>query len=207
MAADFKVTFDDNVRVFARDFVDQLGPVATMAMIQSANQVVTQLASTIETTLNKNSKGTLKQNWKPGPLMVSGKLYRIEVVNPLPYARIHETGGVIRPKRVKALAIPNRKYSPIIRNGVPIAPREFDPGRTKLDFFPARRAGKTIGYLVDKGGVGANLQKIAYSLVPSVTIKATGYMSNSVEKALPEIEMVFEDALNAAMVAASKGLL
>ena len=204
MAAGFKVKFDDNVRKFARDFVKELGPVMTMSMLQAGNQVVTQLADTIQTTLNKNSKGTLKQSWKVSPVVGSGNSLRVLVSSPLPYARIHQTGGVIRPKRVKALAIPNRSYSRIIRNGVPIAPREFDPGRTKLKFFPpvTTSPGRLRGYLVDK-----NSGDLAYTLMANVTIKKTNYMTIAVDNALPEIQRLFEDNIKAAMEASERGLL
>lgn len=207
MAAGFKVKFDDNVRRFARDFVKELGPVMTMSMLQAGNQVVTQLAKTIQKDLKKNSKGTLKQSWKVSPVIGSGNSLRVEVSSPLPYARIHETGGVIRPKRVKALAIPNRRFTKIIRNGVAIAPREYDPGRTKLEFAPALNPGRLRGYLLDANSDLAFVQRIAYYLFANVRIKKTSYMTRSVENALPEIKLVFEDNIKAAMVASERGLL
>ena len=116
----------------------------------------------------------------------------------VPYAAIHQWGGVIRPRRVKALAIPDRNYSPIIRNAAPIAPREFDPGRTRLRFRPVRNPGRVRGLLVDK-----HTGERAYTLVSQSRIYPTSYMSLAVEDAIPEIHAEIVGVMEAAKVAAA----
>ena len=198
MAQDFSVKIDDNVRKFAEKFAAQLGPVLTMGMLQAADQMRQSVVQSTTSLLNKNPKGRLSNSWTVGPLITSSDRFSINVFSMVPYASIHETGGVIKPKRVKALAIPDRSYSPIIRNGSPIAPRDFDPGRTKLDFMPVENPGRIRGLLVDKV-----TGKRAYTLVANSRIYPTSYMSIAVEKALPEIKLTIEGVLEAAKVAAA----
>ena len=198
MAQDFSVKIDDNVRKFAEKFAAQLGPVISMGMLQAADQMRQSVAQSTTSLLNKNSKGKLSNSWTPGPLITSANKFSINVFSMVPYASIHETGGVIKPKRVKALAIPDRSYSPIMRNNAPIAPRDFDPGRTKLDFMPVKNPGRIRGLLVDK-----DTGQRAYTLVASSKIYPTSYMSIAVEKALPEIKLTIEGVLEAAKVAAA----
>lgn len=200
MADDFSVKIDDNIRKFAEKFADQLGPVLGMGMLQSADVMRQSIMESTASTLKKNPKGRLSNSWTIGPLVTSEGRFSVSVFSMVPYASIHETGGVIRPRRVKALAIPNRRYSPIIRNNAPIAPRDFDPGRTKLKFYPpvTTSPGRLRGYLVDK-----RTGELAYTLMAFVKIKPTSYISNAVDNALPEIKLTIEGVLEAAKVAAA----
>ena len=204
MAQDFSVKIDDNVRKFAAEFADQLGPVISIGMLQSADQMRNKLVQSTTKLLKKNPKGRLSNSWTPGPLITSEDKYSISVFSIVDYASIHETGGVIRPRRVKALAIPNRRYSPIMRNNAPIAPRDFDPGRTKLVFAPpVNKKGRLRGYLLDKNENLSFVQRIAYTLMAHVRIKPTSYISLAVDSALPEIKLTMEGVLEAAMVKAA----
>ena len=206
MAQDFSVKFDDNIRKFAAEFADKLGPVLTMGMMRAAQQVQTSVKIQTTKKLKKHPTGRLLNSWEIGPIKTSEDAWRIDVFSMVPYAMIHETGGVIRPKRVKALAIPNRKYTKIVRNGVPIAPREYDPGRTKLEFAPPlNKRGRLRGYLLDTNENLAFVQRIAYTLMAHVRIKPTSYMTIAVEKALPKMKAEIVRVMNAAMVAAAKG--
>ena len=200
MAQDFKLKINSGIKDFAEGFVAQLGPVMTMAMLHAGEQMRESLGESTLQILSKNPKGRLAASWTPGPVKTSAGKWTISVTSPLPYAMIHETGGVIRPKRVKALAIPDRNYSPIIRNNAPIAPREFDPGRTLLEFKPVRNPGRVRGLLVD-----VNTGERAYTLVAHSRIYPTSYISKAVDTALPEIELVVEGALEAAKIAAARG--
>ena len=202
MAQDFKLKINSGIKDFAEGFVAQLGPVMTMTMLHVGEQMRESLAESTIQILSKNPKGRLAASWTPGPVKTAAGKWTINVTSPLPYAMIHETGGVIRPRRVKALAVPNREYSPIMRNQVALAPREFDAGRTKLKFYPpvTTSPGRLRGYLVDK-----NSGELAYTLMAFVKIKPTSYISKAVDTALPEIELVVEGALEAAKIAAARG--
>lgn len=194
MAKGFKLDIDNEFAEFAGEFADTLGVEVASSLLFAGQVLQNVLKDSTSENLFKNPKGTLKHGWTVGPLKVGEKAFKVDVFNRVPYAAIHETGGVIRPKRVKALAVPNRDYRPIIKNGSPIAPREFDPGRTLLKFYPAKTQGRLRGYLVDK-----NTGQLAYTLVTSVTIKATNYISKAIEEAAPHMAEILGDAVDLAL--------
>ena len=193
MAQGFKLDTKNEFEEFAKEFTDAVGVEMGRKALFAGQVLQGILQDSTSNILKKNPKGTLKRGWTVGPLQLSEKNFKVEVFNLVPYAMIHETGGVIRPKRVKALAVPNRDYRPIIKNGSPIAPREFDPGRTILKFYPAISPGRLRGYLVDK-----KTGQLAYTLMASVTIKATGYISKAIEEAEPHMVEILGDAVDLA---------
>ena len=136
----------------------------------------------------------MKRSWTVSPIKVASNAFEVDVFSRVPYAAIHETGGVIRPKRVKALAVPNRSYSPIMKNNAAIAPREYDPGRTLLKFYPAIMPGKLRGYLVDK-----KTGQLAYTLMAHVKIKPTSYITKAIDEAVPSILEITGGAVVTAM--------
>jgi hypothetical protein len=75
-----------------------------------------------------------------------------------------------------------------------VAPREYDPGRTILKFVPAKSPAKTRGYLIDK-----NTDELAYTLVASVRIKPTSYITRGIKAAMPDIEEIIDNAVVTAM--------
>jgi len=194
MAQDFAVEIDDKFQEFAVKAVSAIGVGLPIKMVQAAQVLQAELVISTSSILKKYSKGTLKRGWTVGPLRMESDTYAVDVFNMVPYAAIHEEGGVIRPKRVKALAVPNRDYRPIIKNGSPIAPRDFDPGRNLLKFYPAIMPGKLRGYLVDK-----DTGELAYTLMAHVRIKPTGYISKGLEMAEPQMVEMVGDALVTAM--------
>lgn len=194
MADEFEIDIGEEFESFAADAVKSLGKEIPLKMVEAGQLMQAELVISTSDILKKYSKGTLKRGWTVGPLRMAPGVYEVDVFNLVPYAAIHEEGGVIRPKRVKALAVPNRNYRPIIKNGSPIAPREFDPGRNLLKFYPAITPGRLRGYLVDK-----STGELAYTLMASVTIKATGYISKAIETATPQITEMFGESVITAM--------
>jgi len=194
MAQGFKLDIENEFADFAEEFTDTLSAEMGKKLVFAGQVLQGVLKDSTSENLFKNPKGTLKRGWTVSPLKVGDKAFKVDVFNRVPYAAIHETGGVIRPKRVKALAVPNRDYRPIIKNGSPIAPREFDPGRTLLKFYPAITPGRLRGYLVDK-----NTGQLAYTLMASVTIKPTSYITEAIDAALPEILEITGGAVVSAM--------
>ena len=194
MAKEFEMDIGEEFETFAAEAVEKLGKEIPLKMVQAGQLMQAELVMSTSSILKKYSKGTLKRGWTVGPLRMGDGSYEVDVFNLVPYATIHEEGGVIRPKRVKALAVPNREYRPIIKNGSPIAPREFDPGRNLLKFYPAVIPGRLRGYLVDK-----STGELAYTLMASVTIKPTGYITKAIEIATPQINEMFGDAVITAM--------
>lgn len=194
MSKGFKLDIDNDFAEFAGEFADTLGVEVASSLLFAGQVLQNVLQDSTSENLFKNPKGTLKKGWTVGPLKVGDKAFKVDVFNRVPYAAIHETGGVIRPKRVKALAVPNRDYRPIIKNGSPIAPREFDPGRTLLKFYPAITPGRLRGYLVDK-----RTGQLAYTLMASVTIKPTNYVTEAIDEAMPAILEITGGAVVTAM--------
>ena len=199
MAKGFKLDIDNEFSKFAEEFTDTLGAELGQKLIYAGQTMQYFLIESTIKNLRKNPKGTLSGGWTVGPIKMGENAFKVDVFNLVPYAAIHETGGVIRPKRVKALAVPNRRFRKIIKNGVPIAPREYDPGRTRLEFAPALNPGRLRGYLLDAESDLPFVQRIAYYLMASVTIKPTSYVTKAIEEAAPDILEITGGAVVTAM--------
>lgn len=91
------------------------------------------------------------------------------------YGRIHEFGGVIRPKKAKHLAIPIGTMTGSARSNF---------GQLRL--LVSRRSGL---FLIDK-----NTGALQYVLKKSVTIPARPYLGPALARALPDIERRFGGA-------------
>ena len=182
MAETFTLDVGDGFKNFAADALKKLDAEFPSKLLEAGVELQSELILSTSSILKKHSQGTLKRGWRVSPVRTGAGGLEVDVTNEVPYALIHEEGGVIRPKRVKALAVPNRSYRPIIKNGAPISPRDFDPGRTILKFYPAIIPGRLRGYLVDK-----DTGQLAYTLMASVTIKPTGYITKAIETATPRI--------------------
>ena len=194
MAKGFKLDINNEFSKFAAEFTDTLGAELGQKLVYAGQTMQYFLIESTIKNLRKNPKGTLSGGWTVGPIKMGENAFKVDVFNLVPYAAIHETGGVIRPKRVKALAVPNRDYRPIIKNNVAIAPREYDPGRTLLKFYPAVSPGRLRGYLVDK-----KTGQLAYTLMASVTIKPTSYVTEAIDEAMPDILEITGGAVVTAM--------
>jgi hypothetical protein len=199
MAQGFKLDIENEFAEFASEFSSTLGVEVAKSLVFSGQVLQGLLMRSTSDKLKKNPKGTLKNSWTVGPIKLGESAFKVDVFSLVPYAAIHETGGVIHPKRVKALAVPNRRFRKIIKNGVPIAPREYDPGRTRLEFAPALNPARLRGYLLDAETDLPFVQRIAYYLMANVTIKPTGYVTKAIKKATPEILEITGGALVTAM--------
>ncbi len=92
----------------------------------------------------------------------------------LPYANIHETGGTIRPKHAKKLAIPTRFVKTKTGAGRGNKPRDY-----KNTFIKRTKKGGL--YIFQKKGKGKGIIPL-YKLVDEVKIKATKYMSKTAKQ-------------------------
>ena len=102
------------------------------------------------------------------------------------YAAIQERGGAIRPRNAKMLAVPvsdeAKQYSsPRDMQGLTLIPRK---GRPPL----------LVRMLAARGGRRANWQ-IHWVLLASVTIRASHWLSEGVDKARPEMAAAFGDEM------------
>ena len=122
--------------------------------------------------LTKRPRGALARSWRT-TLQVDGRDVRAVIASSLPYARIQDQGGTIRPVRARALAIPvEGAGGPRPGQG----PRQF--GRP-LEFRPGRNRGE--GRLVEVRGKGKSAREITrYILRRSVRIEGEQYVDAAV---------------------------
>lgn len=114
-------------------------------------------------------------------------------VGEVPYASIHEHGGVIRPKRGRFLAIP---MGPALKGGknggAGMWPRDI-PG---LTFIPIK--GGAQGMLVKRMGRGKSASWVPwFHLVRSVRMPKRPYLAPAVDAVVPTIPATMADQLRA----------
>jgi hypothetical protein len=190
MAAEFEAKMDTSgIEAFARDFVKKYRAGLTDALIKSANQMVGALQVSTQTTLEKGRHtGRLRKSWKAGGVyFADSDEASIDVFSGLPYALIHDRGGVIKPSRAKALAIPNEDNTWFFKGFNKDLPSPSELRRTKPAWAKQLWFDKKTGTLKDVKG------QVAYFLRRSVRMPARHYIGDAVNAALPEIHAVFED--------------
>ena len=196
MAADFDAKMDtSSVEAFARDFVKKYGAGVTNALVESAQIMQRQLQDSTSRILEKGRHtGRLRDSWEPTGVYFTGSdEASIDVISDVPYALIHDRGGVIRPTRAKSLAIPNEGnkafFSGFNKNlPSPSDLRAFAPMKSDLLWLD-----KKTGTLKDDKG------QVAYFLRRSVKMPARWYIREAVKQALPEIHQVFDELVESAI--------
>jgi len=191
-ASPFKVDIDDKeLREFVKNFSDGMTALQRRTLFKSAAQLETQVILSTKRNLRTRTN-TLAGAWRFVPVLIKmdEDTYKVDVINDQPYAAIHEygsaalPGGAIRPKPPrKLLAIPIRQNTtfPAFGNNVYPMPRRTGIHQKEL-WFHKTKAGKM--FLMDGEG------KPAYRLVPSTTIRPTGYITEGIKAAEPEIALV-----------------
>ena len=94
--------------------------------------------------------------------------------NDVRYARIHELGGTIRPKRAKSLAIP----LPAARTGAGVSGRPGPRDVPGLRFVPTPGSPRVVAVLVNESN------QVMFYLHKSVTIPARPYLKPSMDQAV-----------------------
>ena len=190
----FEFTLDKSLMKFADDMVDNIGPVASLSLLESAERVKSSTRRVVLDRFQKTAPTTGRLSslgaggWEKGPIETESNSLFVDVTSPVKYAKIHHYGGTIKPRPPrKNLAIPNRSFHG--RN--PLMPREYDPSRKLLKWVPSK-SGKTTGHLID-----INTNKHAYYLVKQTRIRPTYYMEDAVALAIPDIIESMDDLLNA----------
>ena len=159
---DVRITGDD-----AEAFLDALSravtPAVARAVLRAAQAASGELSLASMEALTKRPTGSLARSFD---VEVTGKGGQISAgaFSRLPYAAIQDSGGTIRAKRRKYLAIP--------LDGIPrgMGPRQYP---TPLEFRPSRKGG---GVLVDASG------KARYALKRQVRIRGTGYVRTALDR-------------------------
>jgi hypothetical protein len=175
MAADFTAKMDtSSIEAFARGFVEKYGADITMKMVESA----------------KVMQRTLQDS--------TGRLLEKGTGSQLPYALIHDRGGVIKPSRAKALAIPNDDNTAFFSGFNKVLPspstlRSLAPEKSKVLWLD-----KKTGTLKDDKG------QVAYFLRRSVRMPPKYYIGAAVKEALPEIHEIFDGLVEDAIEEGAK---
>lgn len=122
--------------------------------------------------LNKNPTGALEKSWRVKSRRdrgaIAGRTWDLR--SNKPYARIHNRGGIIRPKRARKLTIPVTGISRAVKKG----PRHY-PGRLRA----------TPWGLVDLAG------RTQYVWADRVRIPPTYYIDRSLERIDDFIDLAF----------------
>jgi len=122
--------------------------------------------------LNKNPTGALEKSWRVKSRRdrsaIGGRTWDFR--SNKPYARIHNRGGIIRPKRAKKLTIPVTGISRAVKRG----PRHY-PGRLRA----------TPWGLVDIAG------RTQYVWADRVRIPPTYYIDRSLERVDDFLDLAF----------------
>ena len=196
MAADFEAKMDtSSIEAFARGFVEKYGADITMKMVESAKVMQRHLQDSTGRLLEKGRHtGRLRGSWRPGGVyFADSDEASIDVISfdpstgsQLPYALIHDRGGVIKPSRAKALAIPNDDNTAFFSGFNKVLPspstlRSLAPEKSKVLWFDK----KTSTLKDDKG-------QVAYFLRRSVRMPPKYYIGAAVKAALPEIHEIFD---------------
>lgn len=160
---------------YARSIAEDLKPAGRARLALLLAQVASgEIASSVRTNLPKNPTGRLARSFKPR-VIVSGDDVTAAAVSDLVYARIHDKGGAITPKRRQFLAIPLKG----VRRGQ--RPREFP---RKLTFIKTSPSSAILAERVGKRLVPR------YALKKRVTLARTDYVReafDAFERAAPPI--------------------
>ena len=140
-------------------------------VFEAAEMLAIHLDKATRFILYRNPTGTLANSWNA----VLNSRVSAGAYSSLPYAAIHETGGVIRPSRAKALAVPLTRAA---RNAG--SPRNM----SGLKFIPGS------GY----GGGPPRLWngQDQYVLLKSVTIPGRGYITLAAQTSEKDIEKILK---------------
>ncbi len=127
------------------------------------------------------TRGNLARSWQKGTTTYVGGDPQITLGSELKYAAIHEEGGTIRPVSARFLTVPISKSAD--RRRASDFPEAFVLKSKTGDLFIARAAGKNL--------------ELLYALKTSVDIPARRYVTNAIEDSRPEMDRIFDRAIDA----------
>lgn len=175
---------------YAREIRERMSaPSRARLALQLAQVASGELARAARDRLDKNPTGRLARSFKPR-VLVTGDEVSGAAISDLVYARIHDQGGDIRPRRRKFLAIPLAG----VRRGQ--RPREFPRKLAFIKTGPSAVLAETVG----KGKRARLVPR--YALVKSARIRATGYQAEAFRAFEHEAPAFVEAALRRAVAAA-----
>ena len=170
-----------------------LGEAALRAGLSAAGNLVEGYAKLNVRARGLIDTGNLVNSIQTGEPEVSGLSGEIEVGTDVEYAKIHEYGGTIVPKKAKFLAIPITDAAR--RQG----PREF-PGKLHVVATDTKTSRITMhsAVLADEAGTPQ------YALVRSVTIPARPYLRPAIDEHRSAIQGAFAANVRRAIEGATR---
>lgn len=127
MGAGVQIVVTENVSELVRHLREQASEQIAQNYVKSAEIVAGNIRREINTWTSSGGEatGTLARSFKPGFVKRSTGTVRFGVFSSLPYARIHETGGVIRPKNQEYLHFKSRSRGWVKTKKSVIKPKEY----------------------------------------------------------------------------------
>lgn len=184
MAVDFKLRINGSVQKWGDELTAKVGEAIKGNMLQAAELAAGAVRREVFRTFNPGTS-KLARSYTATLLQPKAGKLRAGAISDLVYARIQDKGGTITPKTAKALTVPiSNQAKALSRSGV--GAREFP---TPLALIWPK--GKSSGVLVSKQGV-------EYALKRSVDIPATNYLDKSAKAVDPELEELFDGAIDVA---------
>lgn len=162
------------------------------ALTAALETIQAEVVRSTMTRLAKDPTGQLARSWEVVVSVADGKVDGA-VRTDVPYARIHEEGGVIRPTSGSYLAIPLRP--PIPRGARGMMPRN-DP--TPMRAWRSRRGNLLLW------DVAQTPPEPRYLLRREVTIPATHYIRIGVETSTPDAHGAFIAVVETALERAAQ---
>ena len=152
-----------------RDSVAQAGFLVQRELIESTKRNVNK---------SGHSTGALSGSWEVAFVSARPGSFTFGVFSDLPYAQIHDTGGIIKPVRAKTLAVP------VTAKARKMGPREWPEGM--LHYVPVNR-NPVVGLLAIKSKNVDRRMLTRYLLLKQSKIKPTGYIRSAKEAAIPKV--------------------
>lgn len=183
------------IEAFAAGFVRKFGASLVDALDDSGTIMKNAIQDNVQTRLQKGRHtGSLLASWKVGAVYYTDSdEAALDVFSGLPYALIHDRGGVIRPTRAKALAIPNDDNTWFFKSFNKELPSPSELRRTNPAWAKQLWFDKKTMTLKDVKG------QVAYFLRRSVRMPPKYYIGDAVKDSLPEIHEIFDNLVKQAI--------
>lgn len=183
------------IAVFAETLRGELTATLARGALRIAQEAAGELSAAVIRLFTKNPTGSLARSFEPRLVEIADEVVAAEAVSRLPYARIQDEGGVIKPRTRKMLAIPH----PL--GNVPRGkwPRDFPAG--KLVRF-GRVLGEPMTKRTAKGTAGpAQLTGIKpkFILAKQVRIAGKRYVAVAHAALMPRLPEIVTPELAAAL--------
>lgn len=181
--AGYSVTVSSSLGALAKTMEKRAASDLARGVLRAAEyasgQIRREVAAWTSNTSTRKT-GALARSFVPTLVKSDPRVIRAGSYSALPYARIHELGGVIRPRNARALAIP---LTPQARR---MSPRQFG----NLVYIHRKPRLPILAQVIGKGRI-----KPQYVLKFQVRISAKHYIARAQKSAAPGIEKIINQTV------------